>query len=280
MQNPDYRLKDGAAGLSVIRKSRASTNPERHFHDSWEVLYIISGERTFFYGSRTLQIKGGDFLCIRPGVLHRGINRKGESCDLVNLYFEDTSSPWFESLLPLLVKCGTDDNPVISLREVDRYRTAKILADIARELEEKQPGYVELSRSLVVQCLVDIMRYVPQSAANTGTTAMNPRIVAVIDWLAAHYRDEVTLKQTAALFGMSESYLSRSFRQNTHFSFIEYLNSLRVQESCRLLTSSNLPVQVVAETCGFGSNTQFGRFFRKITGFSPLSYRKHSLKHM
>jgi transcriptional regulator GlxA family with amidase domain len=97
-------------------------------------------------------------------------------------------------------------------------------------------------------------------------------------WLSGHFREDVSLHRVADVFGVSESYLSRSFRQNTHFSFTEYVNAIRVQEACRLLVSTPRAVQDVAESCGFGSVTQFGRAFRKITGDSPLSYRRRSAR--
>ena len=48
----DYRLTSTGCGFSLIKKSHAITNPTRHFHPWWEILYIESGERTFFYANR------------------------------------------------------------------------------------------------------------------------------------------------------------------------------------------------------------------------------------
>ena len=39
----DYRIIDAEAGITAIRKTHAATNPERHFHGSYELFYLISG---------------------------------------------------------------------------------------------------------------------------------------------------------------------------------------------------------------------------------------------
>ncbi|MBQ1600952.1 MAG: helix-turn-helix transcriptional regulator, partial [Ruminococcus sp.] len=67
--------------------------------------------------------------------------------------------------------------------------------------------------------------------------------------------------------------LSRSFKTFTQFSFVEYINSLRIAESCKLLHNTRLSVLEIALKCGFGSVTQYGRWFKKLVGKSPVKYR-------
>ena len=70
----DVRLNDENSGYRIVGKKEANSNPQRHFHNSWEILYIARGNRNFFYGHKTYNVVSGDFLCVEPGVLHRGIN--------------------------------------------------------------------------------------------------------------------------------------------------------------------------------------------------------------
>lgn len=274
MNTHDFRIQDSEAGFTLIRKSRAPTNPERHFHGSYELLYIISGERTFFHGKTTLFIKTGDFLCIKPEVLHRALNRNNEVCDLFNIYFDDPASPFFKELLPLFSAFGTPEEPVLSIGASDRFQILRLLTGAAQELDGKKSGYILLAQALLTQCLVALSRCTPSLSGKTSGLPMNPKIRAILDWLSLEFRKPVTLARTASKFGISETYLSRLFRHTTHFSFIEYLTSLRIQEACRLLSSSRDTVSDISFSCGFGSVTQFGRCFRRITGEAPLSYRK------
>ncbi|MNU09123.1 DNA-binding transcriptional regulator AraC [compost metagenome] len=55
---------------------------------------------------------------------------------------------------------------------------------------------------------------------------------------------------------------------------MEYVNSVRVKESIRLLAETGLPAHLIARKVGFGSVSHFGRVFRQVTGKPPLFYRK------
>ncbi|WP_407429022.1 helix-turn-helix domain-containing protein, partial [Treponema sp.] len=89
-----------------------------------------------------------------------------------------------------------------------------------------------------------------------------------------HFKEELSLEKVAGNFNITASHLSRSFKTYTQFTFIEYVNSLRVSESCKLLHNTKLSVLEISMNCGFGSLTQYGRWFKKLVGKSPIAYRK------
>jgi YesN/AraC family two-component response regulator len=73
---------------------------------------------------------------------------------------------------------------------------------------------------------------------------------------------------------VSPYYLSRFFKEATGFTFVEYLNSVRIKEAKRLLERSSMKVKLISRKVGFGSVTHFGRVFKLVTGHTPLYYRK------
>lgn len=274
----DYRLEETGAGFSFIRKTRAKTNPVRHFHDWWEILFIDSGERTFFYGSRTFHIGAGTFLCIRPGTLHRALNPPDEVCSLYNVYFSNADSAPFRLLEPLLEACAAE--PVFPLPSAAAELIAAQFAEIGRELREHRLGAVQKSWGLLYGCLADAARAAADYRAGSGAVGrlypqddMNKTAARIIDYLNVSFREPVSLQTAAARFGLSECHIARLLRKETRFSFVEYVHSLRVTEACRLLTTTAKNCTEIADACGFGSITQFGRVFRKHTGCAPREYR-------
>ncbi|MCR5725814.1 MAG: AraC family transcriptional regulator [Treponema sp.] len=272
----DYRLTSTGCGFSLIKKSHAATNARRHFHPWWELLYIAEGDRTFFYANRTLHIGAGTFLCIAPGILHRAVNPAGEVCKLYNVYFADSEEPLsaedarFSALLPVLEDC----EPCVTLRPEMHASIRRLFAHLGQELLAKGRGWQNMAWALLTEIIVMVSR--PESAAISAVERapeMSAGLASLIDWLNAHYTEEVTLSRVSEQFGISASHVSRSFKAATHFGFVEYVNSLRVTEACRLLTGSRLSVLEIAMQCGFGSLTQFGRVFRSLTGTNPLDYR-------
>lgn len=272
----DYRISEKGLGFSLIKKSHAGTNPSRHFHTWWEILYIVSGERTFFYANRTLHITSGTFLCIAPNVLHRSLNPPDEVCGLYNIYFGDgidatdpSFSP-FNKFLPILQKC----DPCIGLLPVVQNKITELFNRLASELFEKQNGYQMMAWSILGEIIVTACRQkAARGIAVQPTSDMNGHISAIIDYLNTHYTESISLRSVAERFSLSESYLSRTFKEATRFGFVEYINSLRVTKSCRLLSGSKMPITEIALSCGFGSITQFGRCFKELTGKSPKKWR-------
>ena len=74
--------------------------------------------------------------------------------------------------------------------------------------------------------------------------------------------------------GFNPSYFSRTFKEETGKKFIEYLTDLRMQESQKLLSETDLPISRIAEMAGYRDDKYFSRAFKKYSGLKPKEYRK------
>ena len=99
-----------------------------------------------------------------------------------------------------------------------------------------------------------------------------------VDYIDFHFAEEITLHSLAERFAVSDSYLSRLFKQETGTVVIDYLNRARVKESLFLLKRNELSITEIALRCGFSSSTYFSRVFRKIQGMTPKTYQKSVIK--
>ena len=93
-------------------------------------------------------------------------------------------------------------------------------------------------------------------------------------FISENYRSECTLQLATKNIGYDYNYVSKLFKKTVKMSFNTYVNKLRINEACRLLASTNLSVQEVAETCGYSCTRTFHREFLKSTGKTPTEYRK------
>ena len=57
-------------------------------------------------------------------------------------------------------------------------------------------------------------------------------------------------------------------------NFSEYLQKVRVTNSCVLLCDTELPVEEICRLVGYSNTAFFHRIFRQIVGLTPLEYRK------
>ena len=57
-------------------------------------------------------------------------------------------------------------------------------------------------------------------------------------------------------------------------SIVDYINNRRIEAAQKLLETTDLSINDVAEQTGFASAAHFRRVFREVMGMGPLQYRK------
>lgn len=103
-----------------------------------------------------------------------------------------------------------------------------------------------------------------------------PPVEKTLEYLHANYASNIGLKKLADELDLSESSLSKQFKQQVGCGIVTYRNHLRVYMAALMLLQSTRPVSQVAEKIGFWDVKYFSRVFRKIMGKSPAQYRKLS----
>lgn len=109
-----------------------------------------------------------------------------------------------------------------------------------------------------------------------GQTEEPRPIDAVCAYLTEHAREPFSKERTAANFLMSYSRLAALFKEEKGIPMGEYHNRARMEEACRLLRSTLLPVGEVADRLGFADPLYFSKKFRAFAGLSPAAYRRLS----
>ena len=93
-------------------------------------------------------------------------------------------------------------------------------------------------------------------------------------YLAEHFEsNDVSLNTVAAQVGVSSSYFSSIFKQETGQSFVEYLTKLRIDKACELLRCTTLRTSEIGERVGYNDPHYFSATFKKVTGVSPKDYK-------
>ncbi|MFE0147736.1 helix-turn-helix transcriptional regulator [Nonomuraea sp. NPDC059007] len=94
-------------------------------------------------------------------------------------------------------------------------------------------------------------------------------------YLADHYTDPgLRLADVAAAVCASPFYISHLFAEERQTTFLRHLTGLRLRHARRLLTSSGLPVEVIASHTGYPSTKALRSAFRRHVGCSPTEYRR------
>jgi YesN/AraC family two-component response regulator len=152
----------------------------------------------------------------------------------------------------------------------------ELFTQMLQEFQKKDTGYLLSLQAFSLQLLIFIGRYLEshQTVSFEHPSPMHEKVSEIARYINNHYMDALSLETLARHFYISPSYLSKVFKRVTNFTFVEYLNNVRVKEAKRLLIESRMKIVKIAEEVGFGSITHFGRIFKEITGNPPMYYRK------
>ncbi len=96
----------------------------------------------------------------------------------------------------------------------------------------------------------------------------------VVRFINEHYSEELSTARLAGIAGLSISALGRNFKKTFHITPAQYISRYRVQQACRLLSQSEVPMANIAHDCGFCDQSHFNRIFRQIIHATPGAYRK------
>ncbi len=100
------------------------------------------------------------------------------------------------------------------------------------------------------------------------------RLKRVADYVDAHISEPISLASLAAAAGMSRMYFASQFKVATGMRPHDYLLQKRIERAQDLLRTTSEPLVEIALSVGFQTQAHFSTIFKKITGNTPLRWRR------
>lgn len=273
----DINIYDQIDSLFTIEKLKVKgiyNMNYRHYHDAYEIYYLLSGERTYFLKDRTYHVKKGNLVFINMNDIHKTLDG-GQG----KVYYEriliNFKKEFIKSMLtPELEDNLLNSNSSLVLMDLEEnHLIEELLFRMIKEQSSKLP-YCELYiKTMLLELLILINRYSKNNNMTTKNYAKNENIFEIVRYLNSNYKNKITLKTLSEKFFLSEAHLSRSFKDVTGFNIISYINTLRIKESQKLIIECDKNITEIAYEVGYDSITHFERVFKSIVGVSPSKYR-------
>src|SRR5690606_37624974 len=89
---------------------------------------------------------------------------------------------------------------------------------------------------------------------------------------------DLSLEGLAKQIGAPKHHLTQLLNIRMKKTFNQYINGLRVDYACEVLSENESSIEEIAYDCGFNSKASFNRNFKTITGYTPSEYRLRSKK--
>jgi len=236
----------------------------RHFHPYYEFYYLCKGEVDYLVDGKIYSVRKGDLVVIPPNTLHKSIkNNAARKRILLYLNPSYLDSKFSDSY----------SYPSSGLFHLYRNnRIPDIFFSLLSEFNEEKNQL--MIRSLLYEFIILLSRHKDSEKDIQKTISTNSPVQKVMEYIHSEYTSNISLSSAATALFMNKSYLSRTFKKHTGFTFTEYLNNHRIQTAIKLLEDSSKNISEIAEQVGFNSLNHFCKTFKNHIGCSPLNYRK------
>lgn len=95
----------------------------------------------------------------------------------------------------------------------------------------------------------------------------------ILRYIAANYKNDITIASTAEAVHLSPGYLSRLLKKETGETFLEILTRVRMRHAILLLRDTNMMIYEIAQQVGFRDARYFSQIFREYYGVKPTDFR-------
>lgn len=257
-----------------------------HYHDHYQICYVLSGSITHCQGNDSVSLTKGDTYIVCPGFVHklRFVDEHTEllmldfSLSLLNADFRQSYA--FRFLQDLQSHHDTGVIPLQLTPDTDQRNSLEALFDcLIRQQNASCPAELSCAASLVAaivyllaQCYYDNPKSNRQPWNAADSAQILRRCIVFVD---THYTQNLSAESLAKKFGLSQSALSAAFQQHTGLPVHKYIVQKRIQKAQMLIRSQeDLALSDVADKCGYTDNSTFYRNFLKVTGVSPAKYKE------
>lgn len=139
--------------------------------------------------------------------------------------------------------------------------------DIINKLNDTE-SYNEL-----VSVSVNLITLISKNMLSSIYSGRSQIIIKALQFINKNYQEKISLKDIETNLHVNASYFSTLFKQEMGVTFTDYLNSLKIEHACHLLTETNLSIIDVSLSTGFDDQSYFTKVFKKAKGMTPKAYR-------
>jgi AraC family transcriptional regulator len=127
---------------------------------------------------------------------------------------------------------------------------------------------------LLVALEVDRLQKLDEKRAPDSGRLSTAQERLIHEYIQENIDRNLSLGELAGVVRLSRFHFVRAFKKTTGLPPHQFVLSCRVERAKEALKNGDAPLKEIAARLGFNSSRQFSATFRKVTGFTPLSYRR------
>lgn len=144
---------------------------------------------------------------------------------------------------------------------------------------DTNPYYHDMLESLITSGIYRLLYIMAQNFSHTienneNQTREEGYFKQFMKLLALNYRSHRSVQFYASQIHLNPKYLSSLIKNTSGKSPAEWINTYVILEAKNLIKYSDLSIQEIAYTLNFPNQSFFGKYFKRLTGMSPKTYRQ------
>lgn len=257
------------------------SNHDIHTHTFIELAYVVKGKAKHHMLGKDTVIGAGDYFIVDFSTKHAYDQIGEEPLQIINCIFmpefvDNTLKGCknFNVIMENYLIHRSDGtiyiDPSNRIFHDENGEIFDRLNNLAKEHSTKKIGYLEIMRCELINILISTVRII-QKKNDFLCDNIEQYITTYVN---ENYMNHVTLQDIADNLNFSTSYISRHFQKNYGISFKDYLQKVRIEQSCRLLANTKKKIIEIAGLVGYDDIKFFTALFKKNMNMTPREYRR------
>ena len=266
-KNSEKKFRVTNSLTETLRKRMSYKNMyPAHIHDTFMEFEIIrKGHMSQIINGREYEMPMGSIAILKPADCHS--LKWSEDADFITVHFEpDIIS---KDLLYAILKYK--ENIVYQFSEDEIPSLMNNAAQLFEEYENNQPFCKNIIKNMIENICFCTLRNLDPVVLKEKQ--LSPAQKAIM-YLETTFMNNPTLDEVAKYVHLNPSYFSRVFREETDITYSKYLIELKLKYAKNLLCETNMTITDICFNSGFGSLSNFSKYFKSRFGMSANEMRK------
>lgn len=277
LSNNNTNLLSPSDSFLAERRKNPYFGSNWHYHDEFELLYIIKGSGVRVVGDHMSQFAEKQLVLIGSNLPHLFRNEEDDTSEVDYIVIKFLNHLNGISLFQI---------PELKLiNQLLKHSARGILFNLDTQDKVKRK-LIRLSKSngpIKIINLIEILtvlaeqndfEYLASESFNIGLISKDrERTQIVIDYITQKYDQDIKLEDLASLSNMTTNSFCRFFKENTGNTAFKFLREFRINKACQLLINTDQKISQICYSTGFNSVSTFNRIFKVIKSVSASDFR-------
>ncbi|WEK55471.1 MAG: response regulator [Candidatus Cohnella colombiensis] len=153
--------------------------------------------------------------------------------------------------------------PLDQSQLLEALERAKSQVDLKKKFEMIKNSHVQLNDDVLSATLMN------------GLSKASKHVAKMIEYIQENYRDKISINDLVVKLGISATYLNQKFKEETSYTFNDFLIRYRIQKAMNQLKSGEGKVYMIALDVGYKDYKYFTSLFKKYVNCTPSQFQDY-----